>query len=416
MTLVYMPTVAVNIETPSLAGSGGGYLVFGDATYGLFDTGTFAGPLGHLVNYKTDTQAVTTKRGSTDQNDVLFKAQTGTATVQLDNRARVFDPIADTDIRPRRAIEITATWDAITYKLFTGVVEDWGLTYPAFARNAVTTLSAADATVLLVDAEVTDPLAKQLTGARVGELLDLSGWPYTLRNLAAGRTTMPRSLETVSAWAAIGEAVDSELGELYVDVDGTVVFRDRNGPVTDSRSVTSQATFGDGGGSELKYHDVGLSYDTARIRNDIAVVYNENNDTARAADATSISKYGRKTFTLQASIADGTTAQNLANYLLGLYRDPQVRVDQLILKPAADPADLWPHALGRKFGDKITVKLTPPGGGSRITRTGWIRGISHQATPHGEWTTTFNLQDTTAYATYITFDTSTFDGSHQFWF
>jgi hypothetical protein len=35
--------------------------------------------------------------------------------------------------------------------------------------------------------------------------------------------------------------------------------------------------------------------------------------------------------------------------------------------------------LGRDFGDRITVKRRPPGGGSAIVRDCFVRGIEHQS-------------------------------------
>ena len=42
---------------------------------------------------------------------------------------------------------------------------------------------------------------------------------------------------------------DTEIGELYMDGTGSVVFRHRHAVLTDTRSITPQAVFGDAGGA-----------------------------------------------------------------------------------------------------------------------------------------------------------------------
>jgi hypothetical protein len=47
------------------------------------------------------------------------------------------------------------------------------------------------------------------------------------------------------------------------------------------------------------------------------------------------------------------------------------------------------------LGDRITVKLTPPGGGARISREVFIRSIEHSVRPGVDWVTQFGLSDAT---------------------
>lgn len=384
-----LPTLAVNIDTPSAA-AGLGYLIVGDVSDGLVGTDKVA-PDAVFVDDAASLRAMDIQRGSTSNTDALFHADTGTCTMVLNNRARAFDPLQHADVRPNRATQVVATWNATDYDLFNGAIQSFDLTYPAQARDAVTKAVAADGIRVLVDQQV-DDFPQQLSGHRVDYLLSLSGWPATARDLADGYTVMPEHVGTVSAWSAATEAADSEWGEVYVAADGTFVFRDRQAIGTETRSTVSQATFGDGGGSELSYSDVQIAYDTAQIRNDVVLTYNEAGDVARAADGTSINRYGYRQYALQVSMASAAMAQNYAAWLLALYKDPLIRVSSLTIKPARHPDVLFPQVLGRELGDRITVKLTPPGGGSRITRDAIIRGISHSVTP-SDWTTVWTFQD-----------------------
>lgn len=399
------PTLAFYVDTPSAA-AGLGYMVLGT---GLIGTATLA-PAGVYVDDAASLRTLATARGSDDPSDALFHAQAGTMSALLDNRTRAFDPLSNTDIRPRRSIKAVATWNAVDYPMFTGFVDQWQLEYPgkSSTSDAITTVQAIDGTDLLVDLNVTERLDEQTTGRRVSDLLDLTEWPVRTRAIDTGQSTMPaHDSGTVSGWSALVEATDSEFGELYVAADGTMTFRDRTAVSSETRTITSQATFGDGGGSELPFYDVTLSYDTKRIRNDIAVVYNEAGDTAYASDSISISKYGRMQYQVQVSINDDSTPQRLAALLLMIYKDPQVRIDTLVLKPRRNPTLLWPQALGRELGDRVTVKVTPPGGGSRISSDVFLRGIHHDVASAGDdWTTTFTFQSAATFTGYFIIGTS----------
>jgi hypothetical protein len=69
---------------------------------------------------------------------------------------------------------------------------------------------------------------------------------------------------------------------------------------------------------------------------------------------------------------------------------------------------MFPQIAGRELGDRITVKLTPKGGGSRITRDVWIRGINHNITA-SDWTTTYALEDATFADNYAYYDIDSYD-------
>jgi hypothetical protein len=268
----------------------------------------------------------------------------------------------------------------------------------------------------LVNMNVTDAFVAQNTGARVLALLDDSGWDRTNTSIDTGRTVMPAHVGTVSGWQAMIEACDSELGDLYVSAAGVMRFRNRDSIIAETRSNTSQATFGDSG-VELKYHDVSISYDDARIRNQITVAYNEAGDTVEVRDADSINDYGLHAYNLQVSIADRNTAANLAWFLLHLYRQPFVRVDGITLKPRRDPTTLWPAVLARELGDLVTVKLTPPGGGSRISREVFVRGIEYDIDADNDWTVVLRFQDASLFYDPFVLDTSLLDSTTDLlWF
>jgi hypothetical protein len=71
------------------------------------------------------------------------------------------------------------------------------------------------------------------------------------------------------------------------------------------------------------------------------------------------------------------------------YGQPEERVEQIVVKPRADPTRLFPQVLGRRVRDLVRVVVNPLGGGT-ITQDCHIAGIHHEIS-EDDWTTTFDL-------------------------
>jgi hypothetical protein len=391
-----VPTLKINVDTPSAAGAAG-YLVVGDATYGKIGTATIYGTNAYYVDRSTDVRSFSTTRGMTSRADPFFVAAPGTAIVMFDNLTRAYDPNTGTDIIPGRAINIQMTWAGTTYNVFTGTVDQWKPSYPAYGHDQVTEAACNDGLSILSQLNVTQPADAELTGTRVNRYLNLVSWPAGTRNVAAGTTMMPAVAATSSALAAIQLAADSEFGQFYVAANGYATLRSRAALVTDTRSTISQATFGDQG-SELRYSDIQpLPTDKSSIINIVDMVYNDANATVRASDRASFGRYGPRTLTqpLQVRTADSGVAANIANVLVDLYKTAIDRFATITVRPGRDPTNLWPQVLGRQIGDRITVKRTPLTG-TRISKDCFVVGIAHDvkaSTTLNDWTTTFTLMD-----------------------
>lgn len=397
--LAILPEVAFS----SVAG-GLGYLVLDDATLGKLDTGT----LGTEVYADVEAwfQGGTVKRGVSRFDGIYGRAEAGTMRIVLDNTDRRFDPTnldgpyvaaGATQVKAGRAIRLRAIWANVTYDLFRGFVDEPRLTY--IQRGpATTTLTATDGTAAVANfdqnAGATVGTGED-TGARINRILDNMGWPAVERNIAVGRTTVQGTDLSANAWAEIILTSDTELGEVYFDVDGRLTFRNRDALATDTRSNTSQATFGDANdGVELGFVDVELVADLTQTRNVIRAG-RVGGVQQIAEDASSIAEYRRRTWQRSDLLHQtDTEVADYAAYVLALLKNNEVRISTLRVDPLADPDRLFPQVLGRKLGDRVTVKFTPPGGGTRISREVFIRGIDH-AIGLDTWQTTFALQDAT---------------------
>jgi hypothetical protein len=398
-----LPNLSVEIGFTSAA-PGGPWMTFDHATNGKFDTGKFADD-GAFVDVTSFVRSGSITRGVSRFDGILARSEAGRAAVTLDNRDARFDPTITTgpygtQVKPMREWRIRANGHA----LWRGYADSWDNAYPLSAKNAETVLQGTDASKVLANFDapaVAAVGAGELTGARINRILDSAGWPATRRSIAAGQTTVQATQLAQPARTELLLTADTELGELYVDGAGNVVFRGRHALLTEARSTTSQATFGVGG---LPIQDVDVSYDDTQIRN-LVRISRAGGVEQPATDATSVATYLTHTFE-RSDLIHQTDAESLlyAQHVLAMLKDAELRFDTLTINPMADPTNLYPQVLGRELGDRITIRIQPVGRATVLERDCIIRGITHTWTP-SSWVTTFALQDASRLA-FFTFDSA----------
>jgi hypothetical protein len=404
---VQLPTLRVEAGF-AVPASVGDYMLAGDEARGLAGVGT-AGPDVVFTDITPYFQQAEVRYGITRMDGPIARYEPGTAEIVLNNSDGRFDPSNTsgpyasggvTQVTPMRAIRIIATWASIDYDVWRGFLDEVVLDYPGMAEYATATFRCTDAMEVLgsYDRVAGGSVgAGEDTGARIDRILDSVGWPATDRIIAAGDSTLQATTLEGNALEELQLAADSELGELYIDGAGRVVFRNRHALLEDSRSRTSQATFGDGGGSELPYAALIPTYDKVQMAN-LVQVSREGGSTQTASDATSRAAYLTRTYPPRSDLLLQTDAAvaDWAGFVLYQSKDPELRFAQLTVMPQRDPASLYPQVLGRRLGDRITVIRRPPGGHTN-TRDVFIRGVAHDITPSA-WRTTWQLQSATKYA------------------
>lgn len=346
-------------------------------------------------------QAFKTSRG---RPNPLTRIEAGSGSVTLDNRDLRFDPLNAggsyyPNVLPTRKTRISAVYNATTYYLFTGYVQRWPQAWRPPGYTEVE-LELRDASSLLALADLpADTYPAELAGARVGRVLDAVGFPAADRVLDVGVATIVGATiaadSGTKALSHIQDVADSDLGYVFLDGQGRAVFHDRHHRYDAASDYTALATFGDGGGAELQWDEVEPDYDVERILNDWRVTPS-GGSALTIQDATSIAAYGPRTQTRAPLVASVADCQAMGEYLLATTKDPVLRFDRLVIRPThvADGTlrdSLFAQALGRELGDRITVKVRPPGGAYTISQDVWIEGISHDVKGSTDWTTTFLL-------------------------
>ncbi|MEV4000991.1 hypothetical protein [Actinomadura sp. NPDC049753] len=424
---------ALSIQAAFSAGaSTSTLLTLDDPTRGKLDVGTLGDgsdlePTWTELADRATEGTGTVSRGSQRIDSPIVQYEPGTLSVPLANDDRALDPSnlngpyvdplnGTSRVTAMRAVRVRATWANVTYELFQGTANEWLVAYQD-PGQAITTLTATDGMKVLTGisrATVEAVGDGETTGARINRILDSAGWGAEDRLVDDGDTFVQETTLEGEILAELQAVADTEIGELYVDGGGRVRFRARNGLLTDARSNTSQAVFGDDG-DELPYKDVAVSTDDATFYNEVRVTraartVPEGDPPDEpveqvADDTTSQALFYRRTFTPPSApiLLTDADAKAYADWLVSVSSEPELRFTELTIEPATQPAELWPQALGRQIGDRITIIRRPPGGGDPIEMDCFIRGITHEFGGE-EWTTKWALQSATRYGGFLVLD------------
>ncbi len=218
---------------------------------------------GEDVTSRVHTQpGITCSRGR-DQIRQLAPPAAGSLAAELDNRSRDYStsnagsPLVG-KLLPGRGIRFRATFNAITYDLWQGILDDLPQ-YPERTKRSVGlpclgTLSRLRSTDP-EQAKVSTALYQNIrTDQALGYLLDAAGWPAADRVIDTGKTTLKWWwLQDADPFTAMLEILSSEGpgAAIIEDGQGRIVFESRHYRLLTARSTTSQATFRDTGAEPL---------------------------------------------------------------------------------------------------------------------------------------------------------------------
>lgn len=238
--------------------------------------------------------------------------------------------------------------------------------------------------------------AGDTTGARMNRILALIGWPAADQQIDSGRSRLQAVSElSGSALEYLHRVAESEQGMFYVTGDGKVRFRERHALYKSPLNV-SQATFGDAGSGAgfLAYLDLKPDHHERLLINE-ASVGREGGPVFTVSDAVSKAAYFTQGFQRTDLLNESDLeVLDLGNWLVSQRKDPRMEFRSLEFSPVMDSSasGLWAQALGRDFGDLITVKRKPAAGAAVISKDARIQHIAHSIFPaEKRWRTTFQL-------------------------
>jgi hypothetical protein len=360
---------------------------------GVLGTNVLADSADVIVDVSDRINRIETNRGRTALSDQF---QTGTMTLRIVDQNGDFNPQNVSGpyynlLTPMKKVQITATYNNVTYPIFAGFITSYVTTYPdeSEADLAMTTIQAVDAFRLAQLAQistVTGATAGDLSGTRINQILDEIDWPASQRDIDAGLTTLQADPGTNrTALQALQIATESEYGAIYVDADNNFVFQDRSVTVA---SIAGTPTLFADNGSGIDY------FDATWILNDV-LVFNKATITRVggtgqvATNQASIDKYFLHSYFLNNLLMQtDAVALDYARAYVASRAETSIRCDAIVLDlytPNYDTGVV--AALDLDFFDPITVLTTQPGG-STLEKTLQIFGVRMNITPNS-WKTTF---------------------------
>lgn len=186
-----------------------------------------------------------------DQDRALSPLAAGVASLVLNNDSKDYSPDNTSSplaglVRPGKSVQVQATHSAVTRTLFRGHIDDPKVS----PEDQSMRVSCLDVLARLKDATASTAVHHGIkSGQAIHYILDAIGWPEDKRDIDDGATTIRYWWAEGDAWDELERVVQSEGPPSLVTVngDGYVVFRDRHHRLTESASLTSQATFQDAG-------------------------------------------------------------------------------------------------------------------------------------------------------------------------
>lgn len=398
------PTVVVDANfggDPSL-----GYLILGDTVRGLLGTGRL-GPAFAGTDISADVLGVTSRRGrSADSGQ--FPAATMSVLLDdddgkynSDNLSGLYVSSGRSLVTPMVVVRCRVVHNGTTYALNQVFADSWD---PSYTKGeAFSMMTGTDGFKVLTryePAAASAPVgAGETTGARIGRWANLAGWSSVDRSIDTGESTLAATTLATTPLAGIQATAVAEHGYAYMSADGKLVFRDRHSRSEDTRSVTSQATFGEErASSELHYNTIGFSRDDETIINTVSAT--RDGGTAQTAlNSTSVGRFLTRSENASGlPLETDTETARWAEWLVGRNHDYSTRITGLGFTLV--PGDYrFATLLALDIGDFVTVKRRPPDG-TTITRYVFVEEIAWSIS-QGGWTCDLALSPAESYEGFL---------------
>jgi hypothetical protein len=358
-----------------------------DATRGVLDGTTFV--LDGVTDFADVTDGARSIRVRRGRRDIADQFGAGSMSFVLDDTAAggVFNPFATDSpyydpsndkpgLAPMRLVRLYREAEL----LFVGRITDFDYDFGLDGDDSVT-VTASDDFYLLAQTVTDDhTTTKELTGARIEDILDLTEVNYptgAARSIATGTVEVGGGGDYN---LDLGQIVldylrlvnEAEQGRFFIDREGVLVFENRIGATLS----TPVADFHDDG-TNYPYRGVDISFGADKVVN-LVYVQTINNKNATAQDAGSQAEYFVQSRAITASLLDtDADAQDLADYLL----NPQPEATFTAIEVAfAQLSDAQRDVVATiDVGDTITIEKSFLNGGveTQLAQELAVEGVEH---------------------------------------
>jgi len=356
-------------------GQGGPFFTLDDPVLGRLDNpAAFLGGGEVFVDVSEYFQSYKSTRGKSRELD---RYQAGQLSVQFENNLRTFDPTYEDSpyfgqIVPKRNIRVTNG----TAIQFFGVVEDWNISYDPGGQS-LAVAQAFDSFSFLSGLSIgSATYPDQETSERLNAVLDTVGWSADQRDIAfTGADLVGQTIETQDVLPYLQTSARSEPGDLFISKEGKVKLVGRNAAFTSEGIVLSD----DG---NTPYKTISAVYGSELLYNRVTVV--SPIGTAIANNTTSQAIYGERDLEEETQLDSVAQLQELADYLVTRYADPEFRFEGLTVDLKDIDEDQKTDLLNVELADVVKVEFTPNGIGDAIERYGKVISITQNITPSVE--------------------------------
>lgn len=223
----------------------------------------------------------------------------------------------------------------------------------------------------------------ETTSARFQRIMAQSLFPNALTSPAASPVNTVLDITDDAPFIApeLRKVATSEGGPLFVSKAGMLTMFSQLQQFTQTKSVTSQVTYGDGGtdmGTTVQ-----LTPDGDSMRNVVNVTMSQGGVYTQR-NSTSLNAYGEASMSLDTQVQTLANAQSLANISTGWGGNIYPRLSPVDV--VLDSANVWKPTMDLELMDRITVNVKPPTG-NVVSVPMLVQTIRHQVEP-GFWQTT----------------------------
>jgi len=364
----------------------GGIFVLDSDSFGVLGVSTLSGVATFDVTEYV--KNVNTKRG---KSRILDYFNAGTATVSFNNRSRIFDPLNEDSvlypgILPRGRIQISVSEQPI----FNGFINDWNFVFDV-SDNDVAVATCSDAFSILSN-QLLDAFTPsvELTGGRINNLLNRAEVEFAgPRDIDPGRSTL--GAFAVSAGTSVlnyfRQIEKSEIGNLFIGADGSLVFRDREYGIQDGQVVFSDD------GTNVSYQTLNNEFGDELLYNIVKMKSPAGAEQSKT-DQGSINKYQVSQFSYQELLNSSTSeVSSIVNVFLNRYREPKLRFTRLSVQMLGLNDNQKNRILGLDLTDYIEIRKSfAVGTPSSVDQLSVITGVSHNISP-GNHVVSFDFED-----------------------
>jgi len=352
------------------------------------------GTASQVVDLTNQTTSISIRRGRDLTQD---RFNPGLCTIRVIDQTGEWNPQDPTGpyfglLQPLRKLRIVGEYLGVDYPLFAGYTTSYNYTYPKNEEFGYIDIQSTDAFTLFnksaIDT-VAGSSAGDTTGDRINQILDTIGFPGSQRNIDTGDITVQDDPGGVrSVLRALQDVEFTELGAVYMDARGDVVFRERTDAIdtlAGTPTVFDQST-------GINYKDLKFAFDDKLVFN-VANFQRVGGTMQTVTDQTSIDTYFPHAITQQNLLHETDAATlDLAKAYIASRKTTDIRIDSMTLDLTTPNYQTGIEAaLGLDFFSTVEVSNIQPGG-STLTKTLQIFGVNHQITPR-TWNTTFTTGD-----------------------